>query len=237
MQFDLLLKLVAAHLLSDFFFQPGGWVNSRNRNHFGAWQLYLHGLITGLTVVVICGTSLWFVGIIIAFSHVLLDGSKSYFKQATPVFVADQLMHLLVLTLCWSVFSRLSWDFPVIVSLYHDPRVWLYITALLLLTTPSGMLVALLTERWRKQLSGLKAGSSSLDKAGMLIGIIERLLIFFFVLNGKFEAIGLLIAAKSLLRFNEKERPEEKTEYLLVGTLISVALAAATAVLVLKIPV
>ncbi len=235
MQFDLLWKLVAAHLLSDFFFQSAGWVNSRNRHHFRAWQLYFHGLITGLTVVVVCGASLWFVGILIALSHIFLDGIKSFLKQTTLVFVADQLMHLVVLTLCWSVFTRLAWDFPVIVRIYRDPQVWLYITALLFLTTPSGMLVAMLTERWRKQLSGLKAGSSSLDKAGMLIGIIERLLIFFFVLSGKFEAIGLLIAAKSLLRFNEKERPEEKTEYLLVGTLISVALAAATAILVLKI--
>ncbi|MEI6682517.1 MAG: DUF3307 domain-containing protein [Bacteroidota bacterium] len=236
MQFDLLLKLVAAHLLSDFFFQSSGWVRSRNRLHFRAWQLYLHGLITGLTVVVVCGPGLWFVGMIIALSHIFLDGIKSFLKQTTAVFVADQLMHLMILTLCWSVFTRLAWDFPLIIRLYGDPQVWLYVTALLFLTAPSGMLVAMLTDRWRKQLPGLKAGSSSLDKAGMLIGIIERFLIFYFVLNGKFEAIGLLIAAKSLLRFNEKERPEEKTEYLLVGTLISVALAAATAVLVLKIP-
>jgi hypothetical protein len=49
------------------------------------------------------------------------------------------------------------------------------------------------------QISKLKSDSSSLEKAGMLIGIIERLLIFFLVIIGKFEAIGLLIAAKSLL--------------------------------------
>ncbi|MEI7663157.1 MAG: DUF3307 domain-containing protein [Bacteroidota bacterium] len=235
MQYDLLLKLIVAHMVSDFFLQPAAWVRSRNHNHFRAWQLYLHGLITGLTVILLCGLNLWFIAIIITLSHVILDGAKSFLKQKTITFIADQVLHLVILSACWAVYTRVEWNIPAVVALYRDPGIWLYLTAVLFLTIPSGMLVGMGTNRWRKQLSGLKAGSSSLDRAGMLIGIIERLLIFYLVLEGKFEAIGLLIAAKSLLRFNEKERPEEKTEYLLVGTLISVAISVGTALIITKI--
>ncbi len=37
---------------------------------------------------------------------------------------------------------------------------------------------------------------------------------------GQFSAISLLIAAKGIIRFNEKDRPEVKTEYLVIGTLL-----------------
>jgi hypothetical protein len=235
MHYDLLLQLLAAHFLSDFFLQTTGWVVARNKLHFRAWQLYLHGIVTAGIVVILCGTHLWLVGIIIGMSHVALDGAKSFLKQNMLFFLADQALHLAILALCWAVFTGVTWDPDLLNNLYHHPGLWLYLCAVLFLTAPSGLLVEFLTTRWRVQISKLKSDSSSLEKAGMLIGIIERLLIFFLVIIGKFEAIGLLIAAKSLLRFNEKDRPEEKTEYLLVGTLISVALALGTGFLVANI--
>ena len=235
MHYDLLLKLLAAHFISDFFLQPSGWVKARNKNHFLAWQLYLHALVTALTVIILCGTGTWLIAIIIGTSHILLDGTKSYLKQSTLFFVADQVLHMAILGICWALYTGLTPDLQAIAEIYHNPGFWLYVCAGLFLTGPSGLLVELLTTRWRKQLTKYASGSSSLEKAGMIIGILERLLIFFLVIIGKYEAIGLLIAAKSLLRFNEKDRPEEKTEYLLVGTLISVALALGAGFLVSNI--
>ena len=42
---------------------------------------------------------------------------------------------------------------------------------------------------------------------------------------GQYAAISLLIAAKGIIRFNEKDRPEVKTEYLVIGTLMSIGIA------------
>jgi hypothetical protein len=47
-------------------------------------------------------------------------------------------------------------------------------------------------------------------------------------LYGQYSAIGLLVAAKGIIRFNEKDRQEIKTEYLVIGTLMSIALAIIT---------
>jgi hypothetical protein len=67
-----------------------------------------------------------------------------------------------------------------------------------------------------------------LANSGKWIGTAERIIIFIFVLNNQFSAIGLLVAAKGIIRFNEKDRQEIKTEYLVIGTLMSVGLAIIT---------
>lgn len=67
-----------------------------------------------------------------------------------------------------------------------------------------------------------RSGSQARE-AGALIGSLERLLTLCFVLLGEFEVIGFIIAAKSILRFKDNERP--KTEYVLAGTLLSFGIA------------
>lgn len=235
MHYDILFKLLTAHFLSDFVLQPATWVSARNEKHYGARPLYLHGLVTALAIMVIAGVQLWWVGLIIGLSHVVFDGAKSYTRPGTFFFLLDQFVHLLILVVFWMIITQPVIDWTLVRAAYDNPTIWLYVSAIFFLTTPAGFLIGLLTTRWRVQLSDLKADTPSLERAGMMIGIIERLLIFFLVIIGKFEAIGLLIAAKSLLRFNEKDRPEVKTEYLLVGTLISVALATGTGFLVLNV--
>ena len=59
--------------------------------------------------------------------------------------------------------------------------------------------------------------------AGALIGTIERWLILIFVCMQHYEALGLLIAAKSIIRFSDKET--SRTEYVLAGTLLSIFIA------------
>ena len=100
-------------------------------------------------------------------------------------------------------------------------HVWIIATALVFLTLPSSILIGELTRKWRQNL----VNPQMLANAGKWIGIIERVIIFILVLRGQFEAMGLLIAAKSIIRFSENNRPEEKTEYLVIGTLISLSIA------------
>ena len=51
----------------------------------------------------------------------------------------------------------------------------------------------------------------------------------------QYEAIGFLIAAKSILRFNEASSGSEKSEYVLTGTLLSLATALALGIITLNI--
>ena len=68
--------------------------------------------------------------------------------------------------------------------------------------------------------------------AGALIGNIERWLILMFVILQRYDAIGLLIAAKSIIRFGDSQT--QKSEYVLAGTLISIFIAVLAGLVVIK---
>ena len=68
--------------------------------------------------------------------------------------------------------------------------------------------------------------------AGRFIGILERILIFFFVLADQFTAIAFILAAKGFTRFKDLDE-REFAEYVLIGTLLS-ATAAVLAALAVK---
>ena len=66
---------------------------------------------------------------------------------------------------------------------------------------------------------------ASLPKGGRLIGRLERAMILMLVIAGRADGIGFLIAAKSVLRFNELARDDDRrvSEYVIIGTLASFA--------------
>jgi hypothetical protein len=75
---------------------------------------------------------------------------------------------------------------------------------------------------------------------------MERLLVAAAVISGGVAGAGFVIAAKGLLRFREIQAPERRgkgrirgprvdeiTEYFLIGTFVSILIAATAAILVL----
>lgn len=222
-----LIKLLLAHLVTDFILQPKGWVASRNEKHFSSGKLYLHGLVTGIMAYGFAGWQYWQVALVIMVTHTLIDGWKSYQADAPRYFIIDQLMHILVILLCW-YFSFLhrenlieAWQ-----RIKINNNAWAMTAAVIFLTTPAGILIGQLTRGWREKIDN----PASLANAGKWIGMIERIIVLIFVMLGQFAAISLLIAAKGIIRFNEKDRPEVKTEYLVIGTLMSIGIAIITGV-------
>lgn len=67
-------------------------------------------------------------------------------------------------------------------------------------------------------------------RVGATIGILERLLIVSFILTGAAEAIGFVVAAKTIARFRLLE-DRDFAEYYLLGTLASVSVALFTALI------
>ena len=223
-----LIKLLLAHLITDFILQPTSWVNDRNAKHYASGKLYLHGLITALLAWVMIGWQYWLVAIVILLTHIIIDCWKSYQKQSLPYFLIDQLLHFIVMIGCW-YFTFVKWDDVQVVwqQLNVKPAVWKLIIAFVFITAPAGILIGQLTRQWREKIDG----AESLANAGKWIGIVERIIILIFVLQSQYSAIGLLVAAKGIIRFNEKDRPEIKTEYLVIGTLLSIGIALITGLL------
>ncbi len=79
-----------------------------------------------------------------------------------------------------------------------------------------------------------QAGVSRTLSMGRTVGYLERLLVYVLVLNGQWAALGLVVAAKSIARFPELKN-QEFADYYLIGTLTSLLVAVASAMVVLRL--
>lgn len=61
-------------------------------------------------------------------------------------------------------------------------------------------------------------------KAGRVIGVFERIILYIFVIGGQYAALGLILAAKAYAR-SKRMDDQDFAEYVLIGTLISTSFA------------
>jgi hypothetical protein len=94
------------------------------------------------------------------------------------------------------------------------------VTAIIFLTNPVSFAVKIFISKWVPEEDG---NAASLQSAGKYIGILERLLVFLFIVINQWAAIGFLLAAKSIFRFGDLRESKDRklTEYVLIGTLLS----------------
>ncbi|MDO5522783.1 MAG: DUF3307 domain-containing protein [Bacteroidia bacterium] len=228
------VKLILAHLIGDFILQPTSWVENKEKKGLKSFTFYLHGLIHGvLVLLVLWNLKYWTLALSITVVHMCIDATKLYFQKHTNKifwFLTDQLLHLLGIIILWYAFFVPTISF---IPYIDNPDPWIYLTAILFLTVVCGIAIQVLLANWTKNIDIDK--EKSLPNAGRYIGILERLLVFVFVVLGRWEAIGFLIAAKSVFRFGDLKdsRNRKLTEYILIGTLLSFGIAIVTGILVL----
>ncbi|MBI2281471.1 MAG: DUF3307 domain-containing protein [Bacteroidetes bacterium] len=232
----LLIKLILIHFIGDFVLQPKSWVKEKENKKATSPKLYLHVFIHGLLVLLIVwNLNYWLLALMLTLSHLIIDVLKLYAqkeKNKTTWFLIDQALHLISILVVWFL-----WFNPVInlTEWAINPSIWIYTTAILFITIVSGIMIQVLMSNWSKTLND--SNDESLNNAGKCIGMLERLFVFTFVVSGNWEAIGFLLAAKSVFRFGDlKESKDRKlTEYILIGTLSSFGIAIATGMIVLKL--
>ena len=216
----ILVKLLLAHLLGDFLLQPSAWVLDKEAKKQKSFYLYIHTVLHFMLAWIIVGkiTFGWF-ALALAISHGLIDFLKLRFQKIDNKrnwFVIDQFLHLITIALIASLYENLSVDFT-----FFNNQFWIWITGIVFLTKPSSIIIKNIISIWTPE--SKITNDDSLENAGNYIGIFERLFVFSFILTGHFEAIGFLLAAKSIFRFGDlKEAKDRKlTEYVLIGTLLS----------------
>lgn len=236
----LLLKWICAHLIGDYLLQSMAMVAHKKRLKAKSWILYAHCLLHGLMIYLFSAqwTNLW-IPLVVAVSHFFIDWWKLNRPDTTLYYIADQLLHVSVLALLY-IFTQTGTEVFKSWFLYywHNEKIWSITMGYMLLMWPLSFLIGYLTQRWRNEIGDQKERTSdSLAEAGKWIGIFERILIFTFVITNEYAAIGLLIAAKSILRFNEtkKESARKESEYIIIGTLISFSFAILTGLLIKQI--
>lgn len=148
-------------------------------------------------------------------------------------FVLQFFLQVLALGVIWlSVEGYWTWAVQASKGLITAHHMLVLLAYIMVLRPASALTGAFLTP-WLASVNT----EGSLKRAGTLIGYLERLLILTFVLLEQWEAIGFLLTAKSILRFNDIKGAEQRSlsEYVLLGTLISFTISIAVGLAVLKI--
>jgi len=72
------------------------------------------------------------------------------------------------------------------------------------------------------------------NNAGRFIGTVERIIILIFISIGQYSAIGLVLTAKSIARYDRISKEKDFAEYYLLGTLISTVVVIVTSFLIVN---
>ena len=216
---DLFLCLLLAHLVADFVLQTSSSCRNKAEKHERGVHQYVHAFIVfALSWLVSWDISFWWGALIIGLAHLCIDIWKSYKEENIKWFTIDQFLHVLVLAAVAYLWSReYSWSMPPFVSLKQIA----ILIAVMICWKPSNFFIKLMLKHFSVNMPEEEEGSRF--NAGALIGNVERWLILIFVYLGRYDALGLLIAAKSIIRFSESQT--NKTEYVLAGTLMSIFIA------------
>lgn len=221
----LALKLLIAHIIGDFTFQPDKWVQDKKQKKYKSKYLYLHLCVHTLALLILLKFEMKYWPILFGtiISHYIIDLLKVKLDgKLNPrlLFGLDQIAHFSVIA------GLVYWVEPyqINVEVLYSYQSLVLVLALLCLTYVSAIAMKLVMSRWEMVEDDSK---DSLDNAGKYIGILERLFVFGFIIIGQWQAIRLLIAAKSVFRFGDLSRAKDRklTEYILIGTLLSFGLA------------
>jgi len=245
---DILFRLFIAHFIGDFLLQSRMWANDRRHKKFRSKYLYLHVFIHGVLVYLILDDwSNFFLPLIIAGSHFIVDLGKVYIKEKPWFFFADQIIHIVILIFGWILFYS---EFLIVKEwldvLSENNKLWIILLSYVFIIWPAAVVIRILTEKYQPAINNQKAdvepgenedSTIGLKDAGRFIGILERFLILTFILAQQYAIIGFLIAAKSVMRYSDikSNTDRKRVEYILIGTFLSFSIAVLTGMLCLQI--
>ena len=234
----LLVMLVIGHIFCDFYLQPKAWVETRNELHWRALELLYHaashGVMTFVILILVASQGFWLslsFGVAVLVTHYIIDLIKSYLPDTEVYFIADQGAHLVVLTLTWLIVADKLTEYSALLS----PTTWnskyiIILAAYLIILKPASIVISKSFSPWDPKKNNTNTPAAGATEqpnlAGQRIGYLERILILTFILLNQFSAIGFLLAAKSVFRFGDLSKDEDKklTEYVMLGTLTSFTL-------------
>ena len=217
---ETLAALLLAHVLADFVFQSG-WMVANKRRVAG---LAAHGAVVLACAVATTGqvtlSLLWLTAL-----HITVDAVKARVGRGLTGFLADQAAHMA------AVAALALWQPGLVAAglwggIAPLPGLMAALAGFLLATRAGGFAIGFLMSPFAAKLASLASGgdqitAESLPGAGRIIGLLERGLIFGLIILRQPEGVGLLMAAKSILRFGAVKDDRALSEYVIIGTLAS----------------
>ena len=236
----ILTLLLLAHIIGDFYLQTKKMAEKKNESY--RWLLLHSGLyFLCMVVILLIGAAVsWYWLFLLlgtSLSHLLIDYLKRYIPKKP--FIIDQLLHVtFIITLWWLwgqyVTMRELNTLQTVLSMFGQSPTTNILTllGLLIILRPVGVLIEK-GEIWdfnkdKNKLPDKTESHTTPDKnqkgAGKMIGYLERIIVFFLLINNQFGAIAFVLTAKSVMRFPEigkSSNTSSLAEFYIIGTLLS----------------
>jgi len=234
------ILLLLAHVIGDFYMQTGSM--SKKKDSSMRWVI-VHSLFYWLSTLLILSPvismNIFVIGTIAAAAHAIIDILKYlYIKRARnrkeitagkdrSIFFADQILHILCLVFI-AYFAVLQ-NIPLhinsaVIGFFDIIKIDAFAfvnwtAALLIIHKPANIFISRILNMYKPENKDDTGKKDS--NAGRFIGTIERIIILIFLSIGQYAAIGLVLTAKSIARYDKIAKEKDFAEYYLIGTLIS----------------
>lgn len=234
----LFLSLLIAHVIIDFYCSPNRiFKNKPEPKRFRLlFHALLHALAASIPILFITQNmnAIFCLLFIVAISHYLIDLMTVYIAQYNDAklrsFIINQTLHIALLVgislhasgVGFSVVEQVD-------SLLTSKHMAIMLGYSIILKPVSTLIGLVLVKHTPQEFSQ----GDGLFSAGEMIGYLERLLIFTFIINDQYAVIGFVLAAKSIFRFGELNtaKRHKLTEYVLLGSFLSITITALLGVL------
>lgn len=248
MIYKLLVLMLIAHILGDFYFQTDKIASEKDNSlngviihaieyTFSVFLVMLPVINSNILILILYMSLLHFIIDILKF--LLLK--KKIIKKTGMLFVCDQLLHItsiFILAYIMACNNIKFSHFQIIRNIcdafeINSFYVAKWVLAILILHIPSNILIQNLLSGYRPK----KENSNFIEfdnRAGRKIGTIERLIMLMFISMNQYAAMGLVLTAKSIARYDKITKDEKFAEYYLLGTLISTACVVICKMLILR---
>lgn len=229
-----LLIIGIGHLIGDFYLQNERIAKYKNEKYKGILVHSLEYYIAYLLIIlpVFC-LDMVLAATYAALAHFIIDTVKyillikKKFRNNSRVFVIDQCAH--VISIFMLAYIMDCWNFSIghigivnrILNTYgYDAETLArWMLAILSIHIPANIFIQnfLVDYKSKNDEAIIKAD----NKAGRKIGTVERLIMLVFLSMDQYAAIGFVLTAKSIARYDKIIKDEKFAEYYLLGTLIS----------------
>ncbi len=242
--------LLITHVVCDFYLQSPEMAKNKKEKFLWLLRHICIYSISAITILTFVMPRLWWEYLLIfVVGHAGIDLAKyvicnckyvnntSFLKKEQIIFITDQILHLSVMTFIVYLTKDFRSDILYNVDLKNvldsfelaETALLSWVIKILLIHKPANILIATVLSQYRPDKKG--AFGRQDKNAGRFIGTLERLIMVILISFNQYSAVGLVLTAKSIARYDRISKDQEFAEYYLLGTLMSALCAVMAAVI------
>lgn len=244
---DYFILLLLGHILADFYTQTAKTAERKKKQM--KW-VFIHGLLYFLTMVLVSipvfSIQILKLDMAASILHLLIDTAKFLFwerkkNEKAALFVIDQILHffcIFILSYFWTKRNIPITEIAIVSDFFTTTGIserlacnW--ILGLLIVHKPANILIQNLISPYKPKAEREEMKEKD-NNVGRIIGTVERIVMLILIYMNQYSAIGLVLTAKSIARYDRITKDEKFAEYYLLGTLISTGIVIICAAMLFR---